>query len=576
MMTNQNRYYKTPFAESGNKTDIPDVSVGGAVAFDTGYGPDYELPQGQPSRKRIERDKYNGLHHSITKNLKQWQENVYPTWIEDDGTGVAFAYPQGMIVSHAGFNWVSNEAANIEEPGVGLKWSKHVEDYDAFTAALLAEAGIVDDGLPDTAGGSQRVDAINSLIRSGVGFVTPKAWGILADGSDETAKWQALITHCATNRLAIGPFVGDTLITSQLLLPAGFGGIFGMSQLYTVFKKGFNGDLFSANSQSCVLSNFWIQGDGSNFTGGGVYVVSDNINLAHVRITDTEDSGIICQGGEAVFLNVSECHITPTNTSTAAIRGDGDDVSNAPTVRDFSKISGAFTLDLSGMNQVVVSDSLFSSLITSATTGKMVLRGNRITAAANDIDILGVDHIITGNNWSHGSAFGTTIFGSNIIWEANNYIVGTNSKASPSLSAAFGGPMTNRIVSNLINFSSDVEWKGVTTDGSFGDSNVKAYFRLNGAECYFTFNLIKGSTAVLPTGAWSITVPFKALVSARFSVLVKSSSGTFYSAVGQMQGGGNQIFMYLNGVDDAVSESSLLFGTNAQLEISGSYLMATV
>lgn len=39
-----------------------------------------------------------------------------------------------------------------------------IDDYDGFTAALLAEAGIVDDGQPDTGVDSQRVDAIKSII----------------------------------------------------------------------------------------------------------------------------------------------------------------------------------------------------------------------------------------------------------------------------------------------------------------------------------------------------------------------------------------------------------------------------
>ena len=125
-MANQNRYYRTPFAESGNKAEVPNVSVGGAVAYDTGFGPDYELPQGTVNRKRIERDLYNGMHNGITKNLKQWQENLYPTWIEDDGTGAAFAYDEGMIVNHDGDNWISNEAANQEEPGSGSKWAAYL------------------------------------------------------------------------------------------------------------------------------------------------------------------------------------------------------------------------------------------------------------------------------------------------------------------------------------------------------------------------------------------------------------------------------------------------------------------
>ncbi len=123
-MANQTRYIKTPFAQSGNRAEVPNVSVGGAVAFDTGFGTDYELPQGAAGRKRIERDKYNGVLYDVTKNLKQWQENLYPTWIQDDGTGAPFSYPKGMVVSHSGQDWYSNEAFNQEEPGTGSKWTE--------------------------------------------------------------------------------------------------------------------------------------------------------------------------------------------------------------------------------------------------------------------------------------------------------------------------------------------------------------------------------------------------------------------------------------------------------------------
>lgn len=142
-MANENRYYKIPFAESGNKTEVPDVSVGGTVGYDTGFGPDYELPQGQPNRKRIERDKYNGVLNGVTKNIKQWQEKLYPTWIEDDGTGSAFSYPAGMIVNHSGNDWISLEYNNTGEPGVGAKWAAKptgLNNSGVISFATIAEA----------------------------------------------------------------------------------------------------------------------------------------------------------------------------------------------------------------------------------------------------------------------------------------------------------------------------------------------------------------------------------------------------------------------------------------------------
>jgi hypothetical protein len=145
-MANENRYYKKPFALGGNKAQVPDDSVDGAVGYNTGFGPDYALERGNENKKNIERDLFNGLNFGITKNLKQWQEGLYPTWIEDNGDGVAFSYPVGMVVAHSGQNWVSNEAANQEEPGAGAKWSVFsnelsFETFDLLQASTPVSAG---------------------------------------------------------------------------------------------------------------------------------------------------------------------------------------------------------------------------------------------------------------------------------------------------------------------------------------------------------------------------------------------------------------------------------------------------
>lgn len=62
------------------------------------------------------------LHEDINVDLDQWKENLYPNWISDRGDGQPLAYPEGMTVNHVAQNWASNEDANQEEPGVGVKW----------------------------------------------------------------------------------------------------------------------------------------------------------------------------------------------------------------------------------------------------------------------------------------------------------------------------------------------------------------------------------------------------------------------------------------------------------------------
>lgn len=125
-MANENQYYKTPFANSGTRETVPDDSVGGNVGYDTGYGPDYELAQGDPNRKRIPRGAHNELLYGVTKNVKQWQESNFPTWIEDDGTGSPFSYAKDAIVRRISKNWISTVDANTDEPGVGAKWSEFI------------------------------------------------------------------------------------------------------------------------------------------------------------------------------------------------------------------------------------------------------------------------------------------------------------------------------------------------------------------------------------------------------------------------------------------------------------------
>ena len=115
-MANKDRYFGIPFAEAGNKVEIPVLSTAGNVAYDTGFGPDYELPAGDPNRKRIERTGYNGVLNDVTKNLKQWQENNFPTWIQDIGDGTSYPYSEGVVVEHNAKNWLSKVDNNKTEP----------------------------------------------------------------------------------------------------------------------------------------------------------------------------------------------------------------------------------------------------------------------------------------------------------------------------------------------------------------------------------------------------------------------------------------------------------------------------
>ena len=117
-MTNEKKYFSIPFSEDGNKIEIPNISTGGNVAYDSGYGPDYELPVEDSNRKTIGRTGYNAVLNDITSNIQQWQESIFPTWVSDKGDGTPLPYKNGFVVEYKNETWQSTKDNNIEEPSL--------------------------------------------------------------------------------------------------------------------------------------------------------------------------------------------------------------------------------------------------------------------------------------------------------------------------------------------------------------------------------------------------------------------------------------------------------------------------
>lgn len=106
------KYIDKPFAVSGDKTPIPDDATGGAVNYEEGYTPDYQLAKTDPARRNIDRAPMNQLFNDITENIKQWQDKLYPEFSADKTGG----YKQGDIVELAGVFYKSNIDSNSVAP----------------------------------------------------------------------------------------------------------------------------------------------------------------------------------------------------------------------------------------------------------------------------------------------------------------------------------------------------------------------------------------------------------------------------------------------------------------------------
>lgn len=120
------KFFRFPWATTGDKTAIPDPTEGsGVVSYAQGFGPDYEIAPGDPGWRPVPRAETNQYLFDITDNLRQYQLNGVPDWYPaSENGGVAINYPIGSRVRHDGQTWGSLIANNTVEPGTDdTKWA---------------------------------------------------------------------------------------------------------------------------------------------------------------------------------------------------------------------------------------------------------------------------------------------------------------------------------------------------------------------------------------------------------------------------------------------------------------------
>lgn len=99
------KFFRTPFATTGDKTAIPDdAQPDGSISYAEGFGADYELdPDTDPDAKRIPRDQTNEYLFDITSNLREYQLAGFPEWITPtQNGGTPLGYPINAYVRYNG------------------------------------------------------------------------------------------------------------------------------------------------------------------------------------------------------------------------------------------------------------------------------------------------------------------------------------------------------------------------------------------------------------------------------------------------------------------------------------------
>lgn len=155
------KYIRVPFADSGDKADVPVASASdGSVSFVQGYPIAYSLdPETDTAAKRIERTKMNFLFNQITAAIQEIQQNgVAPYIAAADNGGSAYAYGLGAMVMYNGVVYQSLVANNTQLPTVAANWSPVA---NAVNSLQVFSANVTGD--------------LNTVIATGIYSVTPAA-----------------------------------------------------------------------------------------------------------------------------------------------------------------------------------------------------------------------------------------------------------------------------------------------------------------------------------------------------------------------------------------------------------------
>ncbi len=119
-------YIRVPFADSGDKIDVPvEQQTDNSVSFTQGYPLAYSLdPETDPSARRIEREGMNGLFWTLSKAIQEIQQYGVASFIPAaDNGGSAFTYSLGAVVFYNGRVYRSLKSNNTDAPTVAASWA---------------------------------------------------------------------------------------------------------------------------------------------------------------------------------------------------------------------------------------------------------------------------------------------------------------------------------------------------------------------------------------------------------------------------------------------------------------------
>jgi hypothetical protein len=350
------------------------------------------------------------------------------------------------------------------------------------------------ESVPMVQNGVTKKAAVSALAT----MVNVKAFGALGNGvADDTAAFTAALA--ASTAVYVPP--GTYKITSTLAVPANTS-LIGAGRGTSKLVHAFNGDMMTLGNYA-NLSNLWLDGQGSTYTGQGVVINNGTgrQSITQCRITDFAAACLYfqSQGGaqcSAFDLIASQINGATGTGNFAIVIQDTGGVESGAYPRKFSHIetNGFCSFFFGSSNNTYVSNSflgdLFYSLYSRATLISNCRLANQLA-----LTIQGNNHTIISSAITPQITIQTT--SDNIALQGNSY------NNLPIIDNA----ATSR---NLLD-SWRLSYTPVLTSGgtapSLGDGTITGSFSRSGSTTSIVGELVVGSTTTLGTGILSVSLP---------------------------------------------------------------------
>lgn len=396
-------------------------------------------------------------------------------------------------------------------------------------------------------------------------FLSVKQFGAKLDGTtDDTAFIQAALTAGAGRTVYSPGSSNPAKITSQLSVTAATR-IVGDGITRSIWKKYFNGDLFSVTGSYVRMEGIRLDGNGaSSYTGGCINLGTSSFNFLAVGCSfiNSIDTPIIFSARCSEQHFVSCEMYAYSSHAVYCARVTAADGSANPANRHFTNCytGGGLFVDFSGMVTTFVTGCYGATWKTDANTSKLIMGQSRFTVHQElgdpDLVVYGTDHQIVGNSVDSTNANGIRLDAScsNVVWRSNT-VIQNNSITQITDNTTIGSVNTNNVDTLLESYTPT--WSGTTGALTLGNGAITGKFWRNNRTCQGNISITKGTSTVVPTGIWSFQIPFKSRVDAGGIALITLNSGVSYVARFQIYGGSSVGYLYLNGVSGAMTDASL-------------------